>query len=209
MKWERHLQFSGHSLKNQKVIRHSGDEVRREKQRDRGRVVAREQQSRNEGRMAYIKDTKEDWDRQFGSSRERQRTSADRIQTEVAYSCLYSYACRGNPGRTQERIISMDDLYGKREVFERGDGKYRKFVNETWNAEERWDVQTLVDKQEQLTILEPLTLQKLFCSNFVGKMCSLAGKSLTDPFLEENSFSCLVCSVHCYLTFRLWASLKM
>lgn len=68
-KREHNLQLSGHSLK--KVGWHSGDEVIREKQRDKGGVMAREQQSRNEGRMVYIKDIKEDWDRQIGFSGER------------------------------------------------------------------------------------------------------------------------------------------
>lgn len=159
--------------------------------------------------MAYIKDIKEDWDRHLGFSRERQRTSADRAQTEVAYSCLYSSACRENPGRRHERTVSVDALHSRREVFERVDGKYRKFGNETWNTEEGWNVQTFIDKQEQVTILEPLTLQKLFCPSFVGKMCLLTGKSLTTPFLEENGFSCLICSLHFYLTFSLWPSVNM
>lgn len=119
--------------------------------------------------MAYIKEIKEDLDRQFGSSRERQRISADRIQTEVSNSCRYSYACRGNPRKRHERTVPLDALHGRRELFERGDGKYRKFENDTWNTEEGWDVQTFVDKLEQLTILELLTQQKLFCSQLCGQ----------------------------------------
>lgn len=102
----------------------------------------------------------------------------------MAYWCLCSCA-----RRRHERTVYVDALHGGRgEVFERTDGKYRKFGNETWNTEEGWNVQTFIEKQKQLTILEPLTQQKLFSPTLWAKCVHWLATLLQPPPWKKTAF---------------------